>query len=146
MNLSDEQRAAVRWQWWITAGCIGMMVLAFLVSFSLFDAAFPGGTLVPVVCFFAGLTNLGLGYLSVRYRVSIMGRRIDFWRPIEGGYAVFHGYMGIAGGVLLLGIAAYYMFSWLPAGQGVWYLLGGGFALVMLALIGVGLRRAFKED
>ncbi len=146
MDLTDEQREAVKWQWWIVAGTVALLLLALLGSLVAFNAPSPGGTLVPAVCLLGGLSNLSIGYLSVRYKASILGRRIDFWRPIEGGSAVVHGYISMFGGILLLVIMIYFLILSLPEGQGLWYVLGGLFVLVMLAMVAMGLRRAFKEE
>jgi hypothetical protein len=148
MELSMQQKKVVRWQWIIMGCCVAFILLSLIWGPLVPHLAdLPQSDIILTSQFgVAGLMGLTIGILSVVYKVTILGRRITFWKPVTGGDAIFHGVMGIVGGLFLLGMATWNGLPLLQALQVSPWLCGGIlFGVVMLVFLFFGLRRALEE-
>lgn len=152
IELTDEQRSVARWQWLILSVTLVVMLLLALFEDPLIRQVQPVARLnirqLRMVCEIipASLACLAVGYLSVRYRVTVVARRLDFWRPTGGSLAAIYGGVLITVGFSFLGIVCVEILPLVKNMPVALTVCGGGLAALLMVVLAIrGLRRAFED-
>lgn len=155
LAITDLQRNVWRWQWIVLSVGLALLIPLSIAIEALLPLLLPQGVESPIpprqvsqisVFLPIGLMLALLGWLSVRYQVTLLARRIDFWRPTVGSSATLYGWIALLAGLGNILIAILTAWPILQVSPLALPLVGGAlFVSIAFWLILRGLKRAFDE-